>query len=168
MHTSTVHVLRAYNVCHCVIALLIEGLVLVSHEAGKATWWLRGSPPPSPRNILLYSPTMHHAFLSYLHMCSAVHIPVLVFTSFQLHLSSSTGPALTDVSLSINAPLPLTTHPSFFSKPEVSSTHKVEPLLVTVVCTPSLLPSTTALTVSATYKSPNGKYSRVHTCTCIQ
>ena len=74
----------------------------------------------------------------------------------QLHLSSSTGPVLRDISLSVNASLPLTIHPSHFTVPEVSSTHKVEPLVVTVVCTPSLLPTSTSLTVSATYNSPNG------------
>ena len=79
----------------------------------------------------------------------------------QLHLSSSTGPALRDVSLSVNASLPLTTHPSHFTVPEVSSTHKVEPLVVTVVSTPSLLPTSTSLTVSATYKSPNGNTQAV-------
>ena len=74
----------------------------------------------------------------------------------QLHLSSSTGPALRDISLNVNASIPLTIHPSHFTVPEVSSTHKVEPLVVTVVCTPSLLPTSTSLTVSATYNSPNG------------
>ncbi len=66
---------------------------------------------------------------------------------------SSTGPALNNVVISIDSVLPLTTHPSHYTLHEVSSTHVPPPLILTVVATPTLLPTTTSLTLSATYTS---------------
>lgn len=71
-------------------------------------------------------------------------------------MESSDGSSLRDVTISITAALPITTHPSHFVVPEVSLKQPCPELLVTVVCTPSLLPTTTFLQLSATYKSCDG------------
>ena len=72
-----------------------------------------------------------------------------------MHVESDSGPSLRDVTLSITAALPLTTHPSHYVLAEVSA---VQEFVVTVVCTPSLLPTTTSLKLSATYSTSDGGF----------
>lgn len=84
----------------------------------------------------------------------------------QVHVESGGGPSILDVTLSISAALPLTTHPSHFVIPEVSSTHSCREMVVTVVCTPSLLPTTTSLSLSASYRTCDGIYLKQH-CVCV-
>lgn len=72
-------------------------------------------------------------------------------------MESSSGRSVRNVTISVTAPLPLTTHPSHFILPEVSSTLTAGELLLTVVCTPSILPtSTNIIQLSATYVASDG------------
>ena len=90
--------------------------------------------------------------------------PIKKCMEVKLTVRSSSGPALRDVCVSVDSALPLTTHPSHFTLPEVS-THTPHPLIVTVVATPTLLPTSTHLTLSATYTSTEGTVSPSHTST---
>ncbi len=87
--------------------------------------------------------------------------PIKKCVEIQLNLSSSSGPALSNVTVGVASQLPLTTHPSHFTLSEVSSTHSHTPLSLTVVATPTLLPTSTYLTLSATYTSNEG------VCVCV-
>ena len=71
-------------------------------------------------------------------------------------MATSSASSLREVTVNISTELPLTTHPSHFTFLEVSSTQLPPPLLVTVVCTPSLLPMSPDLLLSATYKTDDG------------
>lgn len=84
---------------------------------------------------------------------------VFCYDNVEVHVESSDGSNLRDVTISITAALPITTHPSHFIVAEVSSKQPHPELLVTVVCTPSLLPTSTFLQLSATYKSCDGNFS---------
>lgn len=93
--------------------------------------------------------------------CVEVKVSLLVsgacgYFCVQVHVESGSGPSLRDIVISVTAALPLTTHPSHFVIPEVSSTQRKQPLVVTVVCTPSLLPTNTCLQLSATYRTSDG------------
>lgn len=85
---------------------------------------------------------------------TAVH--TLCCCAVQVCVASGSGPSLRDVIVSVTAALPLTTHPSHFVIPEVSSMQQGQALVVTVVCTPSLLPTNTGLQLSATYQACDG------------
>ncbi len=82
--------------------------------------------------------------------------PIKKCVEVKVTLSSLSGPALRNVTMCVNSQLPLTTHPSHFTLPEVSSTQDHAPLVLTVVATPTLLPTSTHLTLSATYTSNEG------------
>ncbi len=84
--------------------------------------------------------------------------PIKKCVEVKLSVSSLSGPALRNVTVCVNCVLPLTTHPSHFTLPEVSSTQDHTPTVLTVVATPTLLPTSTHLTLSATYTSNEGVY----------
>ncbi len=92
--------------------------------------------------------------------------PIKKCVEVKLSVSSLSGPALRNVTVCVNCALPLTTHPSHFTLPEVSSTQDHTPIVLTVVATPTLLPTSTHLTLSATYTSNEG-IPHVHIPSCI-
>ena len=60
--------------------------------------------------------------------------------------------------MNIVSSFPLTTHPSHYHLDEVTSSTPSQPHTVTVVCTPTLLPLSRTITISATYTTYNGKW----------
>ena len=92
-------------------------------------------------------------------------IPITSFTtlppslppSLQVHTLSASNAILKDVTVNIVSTLPLTTHPSHYHLDEVTSSTPSQPHTVTVVCTPTLLPLSHTITISATYTTLNGK-----------
>ena len=75
----------------------------------------------------------------------------------QVHTLSASNAILKDVTVNIVSTLPLTTHPSHYHLDEVTSSTPSQPHTVTVVCTPTLLPLSHTITISATYTTFNGK-----------
>ena len=75
----------------------------------------------------------------------------------QVHTLSASNAILKDVTVNIVSSLPLTTHPSHYHLDEVTSSTPSQPHTVTVVCTPTLLPLSHTITISATYATYNGK-----------
>ena len=85
----------------------------------------------------------------------------------QVHLSCRGLPVSdVEVSLSSPGPRPLSSHPTRLHFEQVWESHAPQPPTVTVVCTPTLLPSTLHITLSATYTTHDGQPpSHPHTLT---